>query len=65
MKTTIAEARKLLKELKKKYPDKECSVDIIFSSWCTEHLCAYVSGSEFLSTRHYDNAEEIRKYFKL
>ena len=65
MKTTIAEARKLLKELKKKYPDKDCSVSIIFSSWSIEHLTAYISDSNLSSIRHYDNAEEIRKYFKL
>ena len=65
MKITLAEARKLLKELKKKYPNKDCSVDIIFSSWRAEYLTAYVANSAFSSIKHFNNAEEVRKYFKL
>jgi len=65
MKITLVEARKLLKELKKKYPNKNCSVSIIFSSWSAEHLTAYISDSNLSSIKHYDDAEEIRKYFKL
>lgn len=66
MKITIKETRKLLKELKQKYPEKECSVEIIFNSWADEHLTAYVSNMHTIcSTKHYYSADEIRKEYGL
>ena len=66
MKITLAKTRKLLKELKKKYPDANISVDIIFSSWCEEHLTVYVESELNISSAiMYFNADEIRKEFGL
>ena len=65
METTIAEARKLLKKLKKKFPNQDCSVDIVFNSWGEEHLTAYVSGPKYSSIKHYNSINEIKKYYNL
>ena len=65
MKITIAEVRKLLKELKKKYPRNDCSIDIVFSTWSKEHLSVYVDNNKICTTIHYDNANEIREAYNL
>ena len=65
MKTTIIGVRKLLKELKKKYPNNDCSIEIKFSSWSNEHLQAYVSDKLIDCTKHYNSTDEVRKTYNL
>lgn len=65
MKITIKEARKLFKELQKKFPKRDCSIEIVFSSWSKEHLAAYVSGPDYSSIKRFNTANEVRNYFGL
>jgi hypothetical protein len=67
MRTTIIEARKLLKELKKKYPKNDCQITISFDTWSKEHLSAYVSdsASRVSTVKHYDDANEVRNAYNL
>ena len=65
MKITIVEVRKLLKELKDKYPERDCQIEIIFSSWSQEHLTVYLSNNDINCAKYYYSANEIRLQFNL
>jgi hypothetical protein len=67
MRTTIKEARKLLKQLKNKYPKNDCQITISFDTWSKEHLTAYVSdyASGVSTTMRYDDADEVRNTYGL
>lgn len=64
MKINIMEARKLKDELVKKYKE-DVSIDITFRSWGEDIIQVYVSNSTSSAIKHYYNAEEIRKDYKL
>ena len=59
------EAKKLLKELVKKFPDRVCSVDMIFSTRVEEHFVVYVSDSHHSSIKNYFSADAVRKEYGL
>ena len=52
MNITIAKARKLRNELKKKY-NSYCSVDIIFNSWAKDHVIVYVDKHKNKVMKHF------------
>jgi len=66
MNITMAKARKLCKDLEKKYPNKACAVDIVFNSWSeTPFFTAYVEDSDIKCTKHHHDIVKARKEFKL
>ena len=61
MNFTIREARKLFKELKKKHPNKDIAVEIVFNSWTDDHFKVYISDTKFGFMKKYYNIDEIKK----